>query len=142
MTATSAGPYRSTVNPVNYQLAVPTAQCQQCSNWALYSDYCGVGPLLDTTVLCLMSFSGLQNYAPYNVSVFTSFENGTDSATAALALPITSFPWISIGLLRKLYNVPTGTVGSQPHNSQAVVEFLGQVRCRHSVCFFFFCQCH
>lgn len=106
---------------------MPAAQCLQCANWPMYSDYCGMGPLLNTTVMCLLSFSGLQNYVPYDVSVTTFYTNDSQSAASMLALPITAYPWMSIGLLRKLYNIPTGTVGSETKNSQAVVEFLGQV---------------
>lgn len=131
--AVSAGPYRSTVAPVSFSLPVPSAQCQQCASWTLYSSYCGMGPLLNTTVLCLMSFAGLQNYAPYNVSVTVDFDDGNSSEAYNLPLPITAFPWISIGLLRKLYNVPTGTVGGMDTNSMAVVEFLGQVCATHHI---------
>ena len=116
---------------MSFSLPVPSAQCQQCASWALYSSYCGMGPLLNTTVLCLMSFAGLQNYAPYNVSVTVDFDDGNSSEAYNLPLPITAFPWISIGLLRKLYNVPTGTVGGMDTNSMAVVEFLGQVCTTH-----------
>ena len=125
--AVSAGTWRSTINPVNYQLTVPSSQCQQCSDWSLFSSYCGLGPLQDNTLLCLLSFPGLQNYAPYNVSVSVGYADGNDSDTFNLPLPVTAYPWISVGLLRKLYNVPTGTAGGVSSNSQAVVEFLGQV---------------